>query len=294
MAQSAARKDRILGWVLRAAAALTASILVLIVWFLVVESRAGLAQVGLLRFFTDSDWLPRDGGTDGSFALAPMLYASLVTTAGALLLAGPLGILSAVFAVYFAPPLVGSVTRRVVEVLAGVPSVVFGFWGLVTLVPIVRSIHPPGPSLMSGIIILALMIVPTVSLLAQATFTAVPQEHLEGAAALGLSRTTTLLQVVLPSTRAGLGVALLLGTTRAIGETMAVLMVCGNVPKLSASLFRPARTLTANIALELGYATDAHRSILFVSGLLLMSAVLVLVLTQSRLKRRMERASLHG
>ncbi len=279
-------QDRLLLWSLRAAAFLTASIVVLIVVFLLLESGPALREVGLGRFFSDDGWFPGDGEGSGRFELGPMLLASAATTFGALLLAGPLGILSAVFVVHYAPPRLGRVYRRLVEVLAGMPSVVYGFWGLVTLVPIVRRIDGPGPSLIAGILILAMMILPTVALLSQSALSATPRAHLEGAAALGLSRWTTLSRVVLPSARAGLGAAVLLGGMRAVGETMALLMVCGNVPNLPSDLFRPVRTLTGNIALELGYATAAHRSVLFVSGLLLMAMVLVLLGIQGALVRK--------
>lgn len=279
-------QDRLLLWSLRAAAFLTASIVVLIVVFLLLESGPGLREVGLGRFFSDDGWFPGDGDGSGRFELLPMLLASAATTFGALLLAAPLGILSAVFVVHYAPPRLGRVYRRLVEVLAGMPSVVYGFWGLVTLVPIVRRIDGPGPSLVAGILILAMMILPTVALLSQSALSATPRAHLEGAAALGLSRWTTLSRVVFPSARAGLGAAVLLGAMRAVGETMALLMVCGNVPNLPSDLFRPVRTLTGNIALELGYATAAHRSVLFVSGLMLMAMVLVLLGIQGALLRR--------
>ena len=170
-----------------------------------------------------------------------------------------------------------------VQLLAGIPSVVYGFWGLVTLVPLVRELAPPGPSLFAGVLVLALMIVPTITLLSLAALERVPENLFQGAAALRLSRWATLRAVVLPSARAGLSTAVLLGTLRAVGETMAVLMVCGNVARTPTSVFDPVRTLTANIALELGYATSEHRSVLFVSGLALMLMVAALVWAQSRL-----------
>lgn len=280
------RVDRTLLWTLRIAAAVCASIAGLVFLFLVVEAMPALRTLGLARFATDAKWLPRDGGPDGSFALLPMLAASASAAFGAVLLATPLGVLCAIFVVYYAPRGLASTFRRVVEVMAGIPSVVYGFWGLVTLVPIVRGIRAPGPSLFAGILILALMILPTVALLSQAALQAVPKEHTQGAAALGLSRSTTLRTVVLPAAAGGIGTAVVLASMRAIGETMAVLMVCGNVPQLTADPFEPVRTLTANIALELGYATETHRSVLFVSGLVLLLFIVGLVLLQEYLERR--------
>ncbi len=276
--------DRVLTLALRAASIASGSIVVLIVAFLVAESLPGLARVGPARFVTDPSWHPN--ADPASFALVPMIVASLATTAGAILVAAPVGVLAAVFCRFHAPPRVAQVFRGLVELLAGIPSVVYGFWGLVTLVPLVAKLEPPGASLLSGVLVLALMIVPTVTLLAVAALENVPRAHVLGAAALGLSRWTTIRGVVLPWARSGLGIAIVLGTLRAIGETMAVLMVCGNVARVPSSLFDPVRTLTANIALELGYATREHRSVLFVSGLALMAIVVALVGVQGRLARR--------
>jgi phosphate transport system permease protein len=164
-----------------------------------------------------------------------------------------------------------------IELLAGIPSVVYGLWGLVVLVPLVARWQPPGASLMSAIIILTIMIVPTIALVAGAAIGSLPREYLQAAAALGLSRRRTVTSVVLPAARSGLLTAGLLATGRALGETMAVLMVAGNVVQTPTGLFQPVRTLTANIALEMAYAMGNHRSALFVSGLVLMAMVTVLV-----------------
>jgi len=268
--------------------AIACSIVVLILAFLVRESASALVDVGPLRLLTDPGWHP--SSEPGEFSLAPMLIATLVTTLGATSVAVVVGVLAAVFCRFYAPPALARPFRALVQVMAGIPSVVYGFWGLETLVPLVRELAPPGPSLLSGILVLAMMIVPTIALLSLATLEAVPPALVYGAAALGLSRWATLRGVVLPETRAGLGVAVVLGAMRAIGETMAVVMVCGNVARVPTSLLDPARTLTANIALELGYATHAHRSALFASGLLLTAIVLALVVAQERLSRRARRA----
>lgn len=275
--------DRLLLVVLRVLAATSAGIVVLVLAYLAAGAWPALRLIDPLRFVTDADWQPTRGLHDGRFGLGPMLAGSLASTLGAILLAGPLGFLSAVFLHFYAPRRLGGAFRRLLALLAGIPSVVYGLWGLVALAPLVRAIEPPGPSLLTGVLVLALMIVPTVALLADAALDAVPRAQLQAAAALQLSRVATLRAVVFPSARAGLGVALLLGVMRAIGETMAVLMVCGNVVRMPDSIFAPVRTLTANIALELGYATDAHRAVLFVSGLALMLLVLLLVAAQERL-----------
>ena len=249
------------------------AIVVLILVFLITEALPVLGQVGLLPFFTDPSWHP----AETLYNFTPMLWGTLFVMAGAMLVATPLGIVSAVFCQYYAPPTIAGLYRRLIELLAGMPSVVYGFWGLVELVPLIGRFQPPGASLLAGIAILTLMILPTIALTADASFAKVPPEYLQGSAALGLSRWATVRGVVFPAAKSGLFTGLILGTGRAIGETMAVLMVCGNVVQTPKSLFEPMRTLTANIALEMAYAMGNHRSALFVSGLLLMAIILVLV-----------------
>jgi phosphate transport system permease protein len=164
--------------------------------------------------------------------------------------------------------------------------VVYGFWGLVVLVPIIGRIHPPGPSLLTGTLILTLMILPTITLVADASLASVPPEYLRGCAAVGLGRWATVRGVVFPAALSGLVTGVILGTGRAIGETMAVLMVCGNVVQTPKSVFEPVRTLTANIALEMAYAVGNHRAALFVSGLVLMAMIVALVMAAELLNRR--------
>lgn len=214
-----------------------------------------------------------------------MLAGTLLLTVASVLIATPLGILSAVFCHYYAPPAIAQPYRRLIELLAGIPSVVYGFWGLVVLVPLINRIHPPGPSLLAGTLILTLIILPTIALVADASLASVPPEYVKGAAALGLGRWAMIRGVVLPAARSGLITGAILETGRAIGETMAVLMVCGNVVQVPHSLFDPVRTLTANIALEMAYAVDNHRAALFVSGLVLMGLIALLVAIAEVLNR---------
>ncbi len=283
---SPSHRDRALGWVLRATAALVAAIVVLIVAFLVVESAGVLRKLGPLRFLTDPSWHP----TSGSFDLTAMLLGSLLVTVGAVVLATPAGVASALFCRYYAPAPLAKLYGRMIEVLAGIPSVIYGMWGLMVLVPLIGKWQPPGPSLLAAVLILTLMILPTIALFSDAALAKVPDRYVRGAAALGLTRWATLRGVVLPAARSGLFTGVLLGMGRAIGETMAVLMVCGNVVQTPGSLFDPIRPLTANIALEMGYALGDHRSALFVSGLVLMGMVVVLVGTAELVSR----GRLHG
>ncbi|MEH2370044.1 phosphate ABC transporter permease subunit PstC [Nostoc sp.] len=260
-------------WILRFLGVIAGAIALLIIVFLILESLPVLNHVGITRFFTDSSWNP----TAGLYNLFPMLLGTFLAMVGSVAIATPIGILSAVFCQFYAPPVMARLYRRLIELLAGIPSVVYGFWGLVVLVPMIGRIHPPGPSLLAGIAILTVMILPTIALVADASLAKVPTSYLRGAAALGLSRWATISRVVLPAAKSGLFTGLILETGRAIGETMAILMVCGNVVQMPKSIFDPIRTLTANIALEMAYATGDHRSALFVSGLVLMGMIVLLV-----------------
>lgn len=270
---SSSPNDLWLIWILRTGAVIAGAIALLIVVFLILESLPVLNHVGVTRFFTDSSWNP----TAGLYNLLPMLLGTLLAMVGSVVIATPIGILSAVFCQFYAPRAVASFYRRLIELLAGIPSVVYGFWGLVVLVPLIGKIHPPGPSLLAGIAILTVMILPTIALVADASLAKVPTSYLQGATALGLSRWATIRRVVFPAAKSGLFTGLILEIGRAIGETMAILMVCGNVVQTPKSLFDPIRTLTANIALEMAYATGDHRSALFVSGLVLMGMIVLLV-----------------
>lgn len=262
---------------LRGLAVLAGVIALLIVGFVLWEAWPALRSVGLLRFVSDAGWHPSGGAERGQFNLLPILVGTLATTLGAVLLAAPAGLASALFCRFYAPALLARRYRSLIEILAGLPSVIYGLWGLTVLAPLIRLWQPPGQSLLAGMLILALMILPTVALLSDSALRAVPRSYLDGAAALGLSRWASIRGVALPAAAAGIASAVLLATGRALGETMAVLMVSGNVVRLPASLFDPVRTLTANIALELGYALDHHRAALFVSGLLLMALTVALV-----------------
>ncbi|MEQ1440064.1 phosphate ABC transporter permease subunit PstC [Fontimonas sp. SYSU GA230001] len=276
--------DRVLAVGLRLCAAGAAAIVLLIAAFVVVESWPALRHLGIGRFVTDPSWHPTARAAQGTFDLLPMVWGTLWATAGAVLLATPLGVLSALFVHHYAARLAARVYRRMIELLAGIPSVVYGFWGLVVLVPLIRALYPPGPSLLAGILILTLMILPTIALMADAAIAAVPAAQLRAAAALGLSRGRTVVGVVLPAARSGLLTGVVLGTGRAIGETMAVLMVCGNVVQTPDSLFDPVRTLAANIALEMAYALGDHRSALFVSGLVLLALIAALTAIAAHLR----------
>lgn len=264
--------DKLLIGILRAGAMLAALVMLLILFFLVDESWPVLSKLSIVRFIDDASWHP----LEGAYNLMPMLSGTVLTSVGALLLTIPLSLASALFIVFYAPIHLATLYKRLIELLSGIPSVVFGFWGLMTLVPLINQWNPPGASLLAAILVLTMMILPTVTLTAYTALAAVPEELLRNAAALGLSRWGMIKGVALPAAKTGIAAGIILAAARALGETMAVLMVAGNVVQYPETLFDPVRTLAANIALETAYAMGDHRAVLFVSGLLLMLLVMVL------------------
>lgn len=278
-------KDNVVRAGLRTFSLCAALIVILIAAFVLMEAMPAFQHVGIARFFTDLSWHPNADPAQGAFNLTPMIAGSLLATCGALIIAVPLGFLCALFSRYYASPAIARAFTSLLAVFAGIPSVAIGLWGLTVLTPLIREWSPPGQSLLAASAVLAIMIVPTIALLAEAALAAVPAPYMHGAVALGLSRWAAIWGVALPAARSGLVTAVLLATGRAIGETMAVLMVAGNVVQVPDSIFRPVRALTANIALELGYAAGDHRAALFASGLALLAITAVLMLFAEMLTR---------
>lgn len=270
------RTDRVVQILLGGLALLSGGLVLLIVVFLVRGAWPALESGLLPRLFTDDTWRP-GSQRDPRYGLPPMLAASVLVTALATILAAPIGIGGAVFQRFYLPERWEKWSHRLLELLAGVPSVVFGFWGLTVLVPLINRLHPPGQSLLAAGLVLGLMILPTVALTSQAALRAVPENQLLAAAGLGLGRARTILSIALPAAKSGIGAGILLAIARAIGETMAVVMVCGNIAEYPSSLFDPVRPVTATIALEMGYATASHQALLYSAGLLLVVLTAALV-----------------
>ena len=279
MSRSAAQRSdaRVAAWS-RASAWTVAALVLLVAAFLCWQSWPALGTVEPAAWFTDSAWQP----TEGRVGLVPMVVGTLAVVLGSTLVTVPLGVLAAVFACFYAHARVAGAFRHVLGLMAGIPSVVYGFFGLVVLVPWISAWRAPGTSLLAGILVLAMMTLPTVALAAEAALRAVPEELLRAGAALGLGRRALAWSLAVPAARNGILVGALLQVARAIGETMVVVMVCGNIVQVPKSLFDPVRTLTANIALEMGYATELHRSALFLTGAVLLLLVLALVLVVER------------
>ncbi|WP_211169102.1 PstC family ABC transporter permease [Aromatoleum toluvorans] len=263
--------DRLLYRALAISAGAVAAILALILVYLTAAS-AGLlfADAGLWRL----DWHP----SLGAYGLLAMLVGSLAVSVLAVLFAVPPGLVLAVWGRFFAPPWLGGLYRGAMGLLASIPSVVYGFWGLVALVPWLNRWAPPGASLLAGALVLALMILPILVLQADLALDEARRRHLAAAMALGASVSGTVRRVLLPTAAPQLLPAVLLQLGRALGETMAVLMVAGNVVQLPEAITTPIRTLTANIALEMAYASGAHQTALFASGWLLLVLVTLIML----------------
>jgi len=225
-----------------------------------------------------------------SYGILPMIAASIMAALGAILLGVPLALLCAVFMSEFLPPRFASIARSGIELLAGIPSVVYGFFGLMVIVPAVRQIFniPAGNTLLSAIIVLSLMILPTVTTIAETSLRTVPRSVREASLALGASQMQTAWRVALPHASSGVIAGIILGMSRAVGETMAVILVAGNSPQLVISPLESVRTLTATIALEMGYAAGRHSEMLFSIGVALFAMILILNSAILLLRRRME------
>lgn len=247
--------------------------LLVIAVFILKEGVPFILKVGPVEFLLGSDWDP----AAGKFGIYPMIVASLWVTLGAMLIGAPLGIAGAIFLNEFVPPGVTRVVKPAIELLAGIPSVVYGFLGVVVLAPMIRShLGGPGLSLLAAAIILGIMILPTVISISTDAISAVPATYREGALALGATRWQAVHMVILKAARSGIVASIILAMGRTIGETMAVIMVAGNTVRVPHSALDSVRTLTANIAMEMAYATGLHRQALFATGVVLFVFVMIL------------------
>ena len=257
--------------------------LALITIFIFLEGGPLIYFAGLKNFLASSHWAP----TKGHFGILAMIVSSLLVTLGAMVLGTPLGLSCAIVLAEFSPPRLKLVLKPTLELLAGIPSVVYGFLGVVWLVPLIRDyLGGPGLSLLAAAIILGIMILPTIISISIDALSAVPALYREGSVALGATQWQTVRRVVLPAASSGIITAVILGMGRAVGETMAVIMVAGNALKLPTSILDPVRTLTSNIALELGYAAGRHREALFATGIVLFVIIMGLNLCATLVTRR--------
>ena len=265
------------------AAAISVAAVVVICVFIFGNGVPAIAEIGVFAFLFGTTWRP----SNEIFGIGTMIVGSLYVMAGALVIGVPLGILCAIFLANFGSNRVAKVAKAGVQLLAGIPSVVYGFFGLVVLVPFIRAnLGGTGQSVLCASIVLGIMILPTIITLSESALKAVPQTYYEGALALGADHERSVLRVVLPAAVSGIMASIILAIGRAIGETMAVIMVAGNQVQLPGAITEGVRTMTANIVLEMGYAADLHRGALIGTACVLFVFILIINFCFSAIKRR--------
>ena len=261
---------------------------VLICLFLFANGIPAMKEIGLLNFLTGAKWKP---GND-IYGILPMILGSIYITAGAVVIGVPVGLLTAIFMAFYCPKKLYGLLKPCTELLAGIPSIVYGFFGMVVIVPCIRTVAAlfdvdiSGSSILAASVLHGIMILPTVIGVSEAALRAVPSAYYEGAVAMGARHERAIFTVMLPAAKSGVLAGVVLGIGRAIGETMAVIMVAGNQPRLTGNMLKGIRTMTANIVMEMGYATGLHREALIATGVVLFVFILIINLTFSILKRR--------
>lgn len=277
-------KEKVMEYVFLLAAVVSILAVALICVFLFVNGIPAMQKIGFLDFLLGMDWRPGNN----IYGILPMILGSLYVTGGALAIGVPIGILMSVFMAMFCPSRMYKILKPIVELLAGIPSIVYGFFGLVVLVPFLRE-HVDGTrgqSILCAAILLGIMILPTIIGAAEPAIRAVEQSFYEGALALGATHERSVFTVIVPAAKSSILAAIILGVGRALGETMAVMMVVGNQARVPDSILQGVRTLTTNIVMEMGYATDLHREALIATGVVLFAFILVINICFSALKHK--------
>ncbi len=292
--RSKAWTEKIMQVVFLAAACASVLAVALICAFLFANGIPAMKEIGFLDFLTGKLWKP---GND-IYGIFPMIIGSIYVTAGAILIGVPIGILTSVFMAFYCPKKIYRPLKSATELLAGIPSVIYGFFGLVVLVPVVKEIGSvlrdlgvidytaKGNSMITASILLGIMILPTIIGVTESALRAVPMQYYEGALALGATHERSIFRIILPAAKSGVVAGVVLGIGRAIGETMAVIMVAGNQARLPEGLFKGVRTLTANIVIEMGYASGLHREALIATGVVLFVFILIINFCAAFLNRR--------
>ena len=258
---------------------------ILICIFLFANGIPAIREIGIFRFLFGTKWKP----ANKLYGIFPMIVGSFYVTAGALLIGVPIGILTAVFMARFCPENIYGPLKAAVNLMAGIPSVVYGFFGLVVLVPFIReNFGGRGMSVLTASVLLGLMILPTIISVSESSIRAVPESYYEGGLALGASHERSVFYTVLPAAKSGIFAGVVLGIGRAVGETMAVMMVAGNQAVIPGSMLSGVRTLTTNIVLEMGYSTDLHREALIGTAVVLFVFILMINLSLSMWRRRVK------
>lgn len=251
--------------------------------FLFANGIPAIGKIGVLNFLTGEKWKPGNN----LFGILPMILGSIYVTAGAVIIGVPIGILTAVFMSKFCPRRIYKVVKPAIDLLAGIPSVVYGFFGMVVIVPVVSQLFGgSGKSMLTASILLGIMILPTIIGVSESAINAVPSSYYEGSLALGASHERSVFFATLPAAKSGILAGVILGVGRAIGETMAVIMVAGNQARMPKGILEGVRTMTANIVLEMGYATDLHREALIATAVVLFVFILIINLSFSIISRK--------
>ena len=276
-------KDKVMKVVFLMTACVSILAVALICLFLFVNGVPAIQKIGLFEFLGGTTWK----ASSDKFGILPMILGSVYVTAGALVIGVPIGILTAVFLARFCPKRLYKPLKAGVDLLAGIPSVVYGFFGLCVLVPLTQDLFGgSGSSILTASVLLGIMILPTIINVSESAIRAVPDSYYQGALALGATHERSVFMTVVPAAKSGIMAAVILGVGRAIGETMAVIMVAGNQPRVPGSIFDGVRTMTANIVIDMGYATDLHREALIATGVVLFIFILIINLLFSVLKKR--------
>ncbi len=264
------------------AACISVAAVALICIFLFANGIPAMSKIGFLDFITGTEWAP----SNDVYGIFPMIIGSLYVTAGAILVGVPIGILSAVFMAKFCPKRIYKPLKTMVDLLAGIPSIVYGFFGLMVLVPLVQQLFGgSGKGVLTASVLLGIMILPTIISVSEASIRAVPESYYEGALALGATKERSVFCAVVPAAKSGIVSGVILGIGRAIGETMAIIMVAGNQKIIPESILSGTRTLTTNIVMEMGYAADLHREALIATAVVLFVFILIINLLFSLVKR---------
>ena len=275
-------KEPLMKYVFLAAACVSILAVALICVFLFSNGIPAIAKIGPFNFLLGQKWKPGNN----IFGILPFILGSIYVTAGAILIGVPIGILTSIFMAYYCPKKIYRPLKAATELLAGIPSVVYGFFGMMVLVPLLRQIpHCKGNVMLTACILLGIMILPTIIGTTETALRSVPAMYHEGALALGATKERSVFTVIVPAAKSGVLTGIVLGIGRAIGETMAVIMVAGNQTKMPESLFKGVRTMTANIVIEMGYATDLHREALIATAVVLFVFILIINLSVSLLRR---------
>lgn len=289
-------KEKVMQGVFFIAACTSVLAVALICVFLFINGVPAMKEIGFVKFLTGTVWRPNND----IYGIFPMIMGSIYVTAGAILIGVPIGILTSVFMAKYCPKQIYPVLKGATELLAGIPSVIYGFFGLVVMVPAIREfgktlrqagiLHKGGDgnSILTASLLLGMMILPTIIGVTESNIRAVPSQYYEGSLALGATHEQSIFKVVLPAAKSGVIAGVVLGIGRAIGETMAVIMIAGNQARLPESIFEGVRTMTANIVLEMGYASGLHREALIATGVVLFVFILIINFSVALLNRRGE------